>query len=130
MNKYDYLDEITPYKKKSTTKPPKKAKHKHLCEPCVISYPRDWHQKQHLRGGERKLAIDSYCHTCGKIMGLKDRERWYKHEVLKGFSYCSVETEECLRELNPETRTIPLFEIDDPFAKFVPLEESEGALDE
>lgn len=130
MNKYDYLDETTPYKKKSTAKPPAKAKHKHTAEPCVISYPRDWHQKEHLRNGERQFAIDSYCSICGKVMGLKDRERWYKTRVVKGFSFLDVQTDECLRELNPETRTLPMFEVDGPFAKFVPLKESEGVVDE
>ena len=114
-------NDIPKYKKASQAKPPKKAKHKHLAEPCVIIYPRDWHTKEHLRSNEKSTTIDCYCPICGKIMGLQNRERWYKHEVLKGFSCWSVETEECLRELNPETRTLPTFEIDSPFDKFVSL---------
>lgn len=116
-----YEDDVPKYKKASQAKAPPKAKHKHLAEPCVLSYPQDWWQKEHLRGEKRQLEISYYCPICGKIMGLKERERWYTTNILRGFSCWDTQTEECLRELNPDTRTLSLFEIDNPFDKFVNL---------
>lgn len=116
-----FENDIPKYKKASRHKTPTKAKHKHMAKPCVLSYPQDWWQKEHLRNQKREYTIDYYCPICGKIMGLKEQERWYTSKVLKGFSICSVETEECKKELNDETRTIPLFEISNPFDKFVDL---------
>ena len=116
-----YEDDIPKYKKASQSKAPPKAKHKHLAEPCVLSYPKDWYQKEHLRSEERQFTIEYYCPICGKIMGLRERDRWYKTHILKGFSCWDVQTEECLKELNPKTRTIPHFEVDSPFDKFVSL---------
>ena len=106
MSELEYFDETMPYKKKANTKPPKKAKHKHLAEPCVLAYSKDWWQKEHLRSKENQFAIDYYCPVCGKIMGLRDRDRWYETEVLKGFSCWDVQTEECVKELNPERRIL------------------------
>ena len=57
-------------------------------------------------------------------MGLQERERWYTSAPLTGFPFSgrqTVCTEECERELNPETRTLPAFEVDSPFEKFVRL---------
>lgn len=122
----DIFDEndVPKYRKASQAKAPKKAKHKHLAEPCVTIYPKDWHTKEHLRSNEKHATIDYYCPICGKLMGLRDRERWYTTEPLRGLPFAgirTVHTEECERELNPETRTLPSFEIDSPFDKFVSL---------
>lgn len=125
MNKFDYLDEVAPYKKKSQSKPPKKSKHKHLCEPCIISYPMDWWTKEHLRSNKRNDTIGVYCPICGKIGDIKDRSRWYTNDTVfignMRFTE-SVLTEDGKREMNPETRTLPYFEVDDPFDKFVSIE--------
>ena len=122
-NIYDEND-VPKYRKASQARPPKKSKHKHLAEPCVLAYPVDWHKKEHERSSELHLTIEYHCPICGKLMGLRERERWYTHEPIKGLPFhvsATVETEECLKEFNPETRTIPYFEVDDPFAKFVNL---------
>ena len=124
MSDYEYIDEAPRHKKKSTAKPPKKAKHKHLCEPCIISYPNEWWTKEHLRTDARHEIIGVYCPICGKIGDIKDRECWYKREtVFTGNVQWTktVLTEEGEREMNPETRTLPTFRVDDPFAKFVNL---------
>lgn len=120
----DIPNDIPKYRKKSTARPPAKAKHKHVYEPCLIEYPLDWWNKPH----ERKhyipyLQFSAYCPVCGKI-GEVDRERWFT-TVKKHNGICiyleSVYTEEAKRELNPATRTLPVFKVADPFAKFVKI---------
>ena len=129
MSKFDYraeLSEVAPYKKKSTGNTPKKSKHKHLYEPCVLSYPDDWWNKEHIRHRQRTPIIGTYCPVCGKIGTIKDRSRWYKREtVFTGNVQWgrTVLTDEGEREMHARTRTLPYFEIDDPFVKFVKLEE-------
>ena len=127
MSKIDYNDDIMPYKKKSTAKAPKKAKHKHVCEPCVLSYSAEWWTKEHLRNGKMKDTIGAYCPICGKIGDVKDRSVWYtKDTVFIGnmqFSE-SVLTEEGKKQMDPKTRTLPTFVVESPFDKFVNLNES------
>ena len=131
MSKFDYnkeAKESAPYKKKSTGNTPKKSKHKHLYEPCVLSYPDDWWNKEHLRRSRvsRTPFIGSYCPVCGKIGTVKDRSRWYKRETVftGNVQWTRTElTDEGEREMKAATRTLSYFEIDDPFVKFVELEE-------
>lgn len=129
MSKFDYnkeLSEVSSYKKKSTGTGTKKSKHKHIYEPCILSYPDDWWNKVHLRHSQRTPFFGAYCPVCGKIGSVKDHSRWYKKEaVFTGNVQWArtVLTEEGEREMNPRTRTLPYFEIDDPFAKFVELKE-------
>ena len=114
-----YEDDIPRYKKKSNSKAPPKSKHKHRYEPCVIEYPALWYTKEHLRGGEKQVKINGYCQVCGKI-GEINLEQWYGS--VYHVTGISIEpTEQTQRELNPETRTLPTFQVDDPFAKFVEL---------
>ena len=57
---------------------------------------------------------------------MKDRSRWYGREaVFTGNIQWTrtVLTEEGEREMKAKTRTLPYFEIDSPFAKFVELED-------
>lgn len=125
----DDYDDIPRYRKKSTTKTPKKSKHKHQCEPCVLAYPKEWYLKDHLRTPEKTMSIDGYCPICGKIGKLSDKSLWYtKTERYSGFFYFleTTLTNEGEQEMNAETRTLPYFEIDDPLNKFVRLTESEG----
>lgn len=124
MPDYEYFDDTPRYRKKSTAKAPKKSKHKHLVEPCVIEYPLDWHRKAHERNGEKNISIGGYCPVCGKIGSLKDKSRWYGKDTVFIGNYQlteTVATEEGEKELDPKTRTLPTFYIDDPFAKFVEL---------
>jgi hypothetical protein len=124
MSNYDCFDDTTRYRKKSAAKPPKKSKHKHLVEPCVLEYPLDWHKKPHERSGEMNVNVAGYCPICGKLGTLKDKSKWYEPSTIFIGNYQfseTVATEEGKRELNPDTRTLPTVYADDPFAKFVEL---------
>lgn len=119
-----YEEESVRHKKRSKAKPPKKADHKHLFEPCVLEYKSRRFDKAHgMVCDEPDARIDSYCPVCGKIGGLLDESRWWKWE--RFHSYWKHErTEEAVRELSPETRTLPTFFIEDGwFAKYVELKE-------
>lgn len=130
MSKFDYKAEVSetaPHKKKSDAAPPKKSKHKHMYEPCVVSRTAEWYLKEHLRSGERKLEFRLYCPVCGKLdyMDDKIRSRMYTKVQRQAATFSYLETvlsEEGEREMNPETRTLPYFEINDPFDKFVSLD--------
>lgn len=130
MSKFDYnaeVSETAPHKKKADTSSPKKSKHKHLYEPCVVSMPDGWWKKEHLRTGERKLEFRLYCPICGKLDYIDDsiRSRMYTTVKKQAATFSYVETvlsEEGEREMNPETRTLPYFEINDPFDKFVSVD--------
>lgn len=121
-------NDIPKYKKKSTAKAPPKSKHKHLVEPCVVAYSSEWWTKEHLRTTNKTTIITGYCPICGKIGELKDKSKWYTKDngVLNNVEWTkTVYTAEGNREMNPETRTLPYFEINDPFDKFVNLENKE-----
>lgn len=124
----NFVDDIPKYKKKSQKKAPKKADHKHLCEPCVIEHPKDWYKKEHERSGELAADIYGYCPVCGKVTSYRpDKGRWYKTVQRNNgvFSYLeTVPTEECERELDPKTRTLPTFRTNDFSAKVVELEDT------
>lgn len=116
-------DEIPRYKKKAKPKTTPKAKHKHKYEPCVLEYeyPDSIAMLNHKTKG---CTISSYCPICGKI-GSCDVTRWYK-PVKTGDGYKIELTEEAKQELNPTTRTVPTFWVDDwLFPKYVDLSESE-----
>ena len=120
----DIFNDIPKYRKKSTKKPPVKAKHKHVYEPCLFEIPHEWYCKPHERKSNATfLVFRSYCPICGKTSGC-DRERWFTR--VKRFNGVihyleSVHTEEAERELNPVTRTLPVFKVADQFAKFVDI---------
>lgn len=124
----NFTDDIPKYKKKSNKKPPKKADHKHLCEPCIIVRPEDWYKKEHERSGKMTSEFYGYCPICGKVTAfLPDRDRWYARVKRNNgtFSYWeTVPTEEGARELDPVTRTLPTFEADDLFVKEVKMEDT------
>jgi hypothetical protein len=116
-------NDIPKYKKKSQRKPPKKSKHKHIYEPCLLEIPLEWYAHPHERSGKTCMKFGSYCPVCGKI-GDMDRERWWiKVERDNGvFKYLeTVYSKEAERELNPSTRTIPCLKVEDRFAKFVEI---------
>ena len=125
----DFTNDIPKYRKKSTAKPPAKSKHKHVYEPCLFEYPAHWYMKSHEhmmyeRGHIKKsLRFGSYCPICGKT-GEIDLKRWWtsvkKHDGIHSYIE-SIYTEEAERELNPVTRTLPVFSIDSWSAKFVDI---------
>lgn len=120
----NFIDEEIPkYTKKSQAKPPKKAKHKHVFEPCIIEIPEDWHKKEHEQSGKKRPIFEGFCPICGKI-GPIDQSRWWEEKlghIGMWQLYGGIPTEEGARELNPATRTLPTFHGDDPFVKFVNL---------
>ena len=129
MSDFEQFDDIPRYRKKSTAKTPKKSKHKHLVDPCVLEYPLDWYNKPHDRVRGNHINIGGYCPICGKLGDLKDKSLWYGKDTVFIGNYQfteSVLTEEGEKEMNPETRTLPTFYVDDPFAKFVELPNEEG----
>lgn len=122
----DYTDEFVPHKKKSSAKPPKKAKHKHDFQHCIFGYYGTKLDQEHGFVPEREQCFGGYCTICGKI-GKVDLGKWFK----SGESYSPLfqnlfrteYTDEAKRELNPETRTLPTFWLDDRWKqKFVELE--------
>lgn len=123
----EFTNDIPKYRKKSTASPPTKSKHKHVYEPCLLEVPLDWwHDKPHERKSNKTdLEFSSYCPVCGK-RSYCDTDRWFTRvERFNGsFRYLkSVLTEEAERELNPATRTLPVFKADSPFVKFVEVVE-------
>ena len=121
-------NDIPKYRKKSKNKAPMKSKHKHLIEPCVIAYDVEWWTKEHLRTKNKTMLISGYCPICGKIGQLKDTSTWYVKDngILNNVQWTeTVLTEEGTKQMNSQTRTLPYFEIDDPFDKFVPINSEE-----
>lgn len=123
-------DDVPRYRKKSPRKPPQKAKHRHVFEPCVVSYPSEWWKKEHERSDERTVEISAYCPICGKI-GDIDRNRWWETPATPWLSTCGfanrvIPTDECERELNPATRTLPTFSLSAPFQKYVEVNNKIG----
>lgn len=82
--------------------------------PCVFEFSGIQLSKEY--GWQPKLEIElgSYCTICGKIH-IGDFERWTVWTPVKPGSKAgrSVYTEEAMRELNEETRTLPMFHIED-----------------
>ena len=125
----DYMDEFVPRRKKSSAKPPKKAKHKHDYQPCIYEY--DGVKLDEARGfiPELDMQFGTYCTICGKRdWMLGDKDRWFQLEWGPRRGWCrSVYTEEAKRELNPETRTLPTFRLLDYWKqKYVDLDWSES----
>lgn len=119
----DIPNDVPKYRKKSTAKPPAKAKHKHVYEPCIIEAPLEWYAHPHERSGKTRLTFRTYCPDCGKI-GPNEHGRWLttvkKHNGLTSYLE-SVYTEEAERELNPITRTLPVFRADTPWPKSIDI---------
>lgn len=112
------FEECLPYKKKSQAKPPKKSKHKHEYEPCVLEfYGCRLDQAHGFVYDEPRVKFNRYCLICGKLGGLtsEDIGRWHKPGHYPWWvSECL--TEEGEKELNPTTRTLPTFWVDDPYS--------------
>lgn len=115
-------EDFTKYKKKSKSKPPKKAKHKHDFRPCVFEYDGIRFDRAHGFVPDPKTSIDCYCTICGKIGGdmQDDYEQWIQTE---SNAWHLEYTEAGKKELDEYTRTLPTFRIDDRFhQKFVNIE--------
>lgn len=89
----------------------------------MIEHPADWWNKPHERSGKTTLRFATYCPICGKTDSA-DHDRWLT--TVKKYngvvSYLEhVYTEEAERELNPATRTLPVFKTDGWCEKFVEI---------
>lgn len=117
------LPELEPrHKKEAQTRAPKKSNHKHHWEQCVLEFER---QSFSMARGVVLVpdrSFCAYCPVCGKLnYGATDRDRWWYHPD----AYHCVHSDEALRELDPKTRTLPSFHVDDPLrTKFVEVEEA------
>ncbi len=121
-----YTDEILLHRPPEKPKKPKKSKHKHIYEPCVFESQSIKLDEQHGFINDSRLCVGSYCPLCGKVGSrrLSEDARWYKDtSVIKGSFRCfsNEPTEEALRELDPETRTLPFFKLTDYWQKEVEL---------
>lgn len=115
-------EEYTPYKKKSKKRTPKKANHKHEFVDCIFTYDRLRLDEAHGFQPQPDEWFGKYCYICGRV-GSFEYDKWI--DLPRGtFSvdrkYC---TEEARRELNPQTRTLPTFRVDEVLSqKYVDLD--------
>ena len=65
----EWQEELTPRRKPSQKKPPKKAKHKHHYKPCIYRVVVKHGQLNSERGFQPAVrrVPGTYCHTCGKV---------------------------------------------------------------
>ena len=113
------FDEETRYRKKSVKRPPKKSTHKHVFKPCVFETKGIVFDKAHgIVKGPNEYKMGSYCEICGKV-GPADRKWWC---VGNSRFLLGQYTEEAERQLDPATRTLPTFYLEDYFQKFVILD--------
>lgn len=117
-------EEVMPYRKKAKKKTPKKSDHKHWFKTCVVEYVGKEFKKERGFVEVASAAIRDYCPVCGKVQ-YPEPERWWTDLKYGSLGWYREETKEYLKELNPETRTLPTFHIDyDIFdLKFVDLSE-------
>lgn len=68
------FDDIPKYRKESHARPPKKSKHKHLSEPCIIESPADWWKKEHERSGaiKREFLLRASFRASMRCMGSRE----------------------------------------------------------
>lgn len=112
-----------PYKKKAKRKPVSKARHKHEYSPCVFEYDSIRFDDMHGIVPTPAVSIGAYCSVCGKV-GSLERSEWMRWVPTRkgGTAGRSEYTERAKRELNPSTRTLPTFRLDNgPFQKYVCL---------
>lgn len=113
------MDEVPKYRKKSQKHTPKKAKHKHHYENCVLRCAK-WREDQ-MPGLDRwKMSIGKYCPECGKIGSICDTD--WRVTLKDRYGYRSVWNDRAISQFNEETRTLPYFVVEDIFkCKYVAL---------
>ena len=125
---YDISD-VPKYRKKSKKSSPKKSNHEHEYEFCVFEY--EGFSLSDTLGIQNVMehSIGTYCRICGKIGDIQTRDsKWvsdssvYNRGVAVGYKY----NDDSLVQLNPETRTLPLFSIGNMWkVKYVNLEDAQ-----
>ena len=110
--------ETVRYRKKSKKKPPRKADHKHERADCVLF---------ENFGNFKSMMIGSYCPICGKVMdwGAPLGGKWRKDFSDTPRFIAPDWTDEARREFDPETRTLPYFELTTSMQKYVDIENKE-----
>ena len=118
-------DDIPKYRKKAQKKGLSRSKHKHTYENCVF-----WkherildNAKGFIFGPGIEYSIGTYCPICNKIGTTYDRS-WTvdQKDSIAFFSFIKTDWNEAAkREFNPETRTLPCFQLKDGefFQKFI-----------
>lgn len=107
------MSDIPKYKKKSQVYSPKKSDHKHLSQDCVFEWD-DPLGKLTDKGFQKVHKVDggAYCPICGQIRLGEMSFDWYKE--IKGFSAFHLElSERAIKEIDPKTRTLPTFFLND-----------------
>ena len=96
-------NEVPRYRKRAQKHGSKKSDHKHSYSKCVFEYGVYSFDRRrgHILGDKTAFGIGTYCTVCGKIGEVNFVNAW--------------------EELNPETRTLPYFRIQDCFQKKVEL---------
>lgn len=121
----DYEGEVLFHKVQHRKKTPKKSNHRHTYKDCVCSIPAIKYipEKGYVKT-DRRLVFWSYCPKCGKLRWFPSTNKWQKRVYDEQFPAFRFEwTEAAKREFNPETRTLPYFEIDDEWQKYVEIED-------
>lgn len=109
MRLEDYAEnDVARYKKKSARKVPAKSNHKHSFQPCILdSYGVEYSREIGFYQVP-ELSVGTYCSICGKL-----HNRWFG-----GY------TDEERKQLNPASRTWPMFHVEDMIrTKYVNIED-------
>lgn len=109
-------EETMRYKKKSSRRPPKKAKHKHVYENCVFCFDtmKRFDRARGMIWGPA-LSVGTYCPICGKIGDVFDRQ-WYDGAA---YQYPPAWNDRAQQEFDPATRTLPFFHLNSVWQKAV-----------
>jgi hypothetical protein len=70
-HKYAEIPEENTSKRRKKKPSPKKAKHKHIYENCLVEYEEDNFRESSLRESGYFYSIASYCTQCGKMKGVQ-----------------------------------------------------------
>lgn len=116
-------EEIMRHGKKSSKRPPTKAKHQHDYQSCVFEYVGIKYDKaKGFVPGAVEYMLGARCSICGKIG--ENGHSWYRWVPMKpGCPAGRHEpTAEANIQLNPKTRTLPTHHLDDRWSqKYVSL---------
>lgn len=113
-------DEPTKYKKKSAKKHFKKSKHKHDYQPCVLEYRvLAFSKEKGFYPGPVEPHMGACCTICGKI-GVPDQTWWEWVPLGDGaVAGHSEPSQKAKRQLNPATRTLRTYYLEDWLQKYV-----------
>lgn len=109
-------EDVPRYRKKVKPHSPAKSKHKHDYQKCLFEYNVPTYVNMNGFSVQKDMvhtAIGTYCSICGKVGDINWMSMLNPEKV----------PDDDKRELNPETRTVPVFWLDDIYKqKFVTLD--------